>query len=148
MMMLIIAMVATLSTGCVGLDPNNEGFGDNAGEVARRTLVGVMTLGISEGFLADERKRQRLQHAQAAQYRQWYDGLSDTEKNIEDMKEAHRYQLMGTIMMNRPAANYQLPTVRPYAPPVYPQADGLVQPRQRTNCTSRVVGNQVYTDCY
>lgn len=147
-MTMFIVLLALVLSGCVGLDPKNEGFADNAGEVARRTLVGVMTLGISEGVLADERKRERLRAVQEAQYRQWYDGLPDTEKNIEDMKEAHRYQLMGTIMQNRPPQNYQLPTVRPYSQPVYPQADALVLPRQGTNCTSTVSGQQVFMNCY
>lgn len=146
-MRMIIVLLATVLTGCVGLDPKNEGFAENAAEVGQRTLVGVMTLGISEGVLASERKQQRLNAVREANYRQWYDGLSDTEKNIEDMKEAHRYQLMGTIMHGRSAPNYQLPPSQPYTIPSYAN-EGMVQPRQRTNCTSMVNGSQVYTTCH
>lgn len=146
-MMLVLIALALTFTGCVGLDPKNEGFGENAVEVARRTFMGVMTLGISEGVLSDERKKQRLEAAQEVQYRRWYDGLSDTEKNIEDMRAAHRYQLMGTIMQNRPVQNYQLSPSQPYrsAPNMY---DGTMPARQRTNCSSTVIGTQVNTTCY
>ena len=146
-MMLLLIALALIFTGCVGLDPKNEGFGENAAEVAERSLTGLFTLGISELVLADDRKKQRLQAAQEVQYRRWYDGLSDTEKNIEDMRAAHRYQLMGTIMQNRPVQNYQLSPSQPYrsAPNMY---DGTMQPRQRTNCSSTVIGTQVNTTCY
>lgn len=146
-MRMIIVLLATVLTGCVGLDPKNEGFGENAAEVGIRTLAAIPTLGMSELFLASERQQQRLNAVREANYRQWYDGLSDTEKNIEDMKEAHRYQLMGTIMHNRPALNYQLPPAQPYTIPSYTN-EWMVQPRQRTNCTSTVSGQQVFTNCY
>lgn len=147
-MSMIIVLLATVLSGCVGLDPKNEGFAENAAEVGQRTLVGVMTLGISEGVLASERKQQRLRAVREAQYRQWYDGLSDTEKNIEDMKEAHRFQLMGTIMHGRPAPNYQLPPSQPYTMPSYSNNDGMVPTRQSRSCTNTVSGNQIFTNCY
>lgn len=143
---MILVLTATLS-GCVGLDPKNEGFGENAAEVGRRVLVGVMTLGISEGVLADERKQQRLNAAREANYRRWYDGLSDTEKNIEDMKEAHRYQLMGTIMHTRQMPTFHLTPSHPYSAPNNPSSDGMNQ-RRTSNCSSTMIGNQVNTTCY
>lgn len=145
--MIIIIALAVILTGCVGLDPKNEGFGENAAEVGRRVLVGVMTLGISEGVLADERKQQRLNAVREANYRRWYDGLSDTEKNIEDMKEAHRYQLMGTIMQNRQMPTFHLTPSQPYSAPSNSSYDGTNH-RRTSNCSSAMIGNQVTTTCY
>lgn len=147
MMVPITALLSLLLSGCVGLDPKNEGFAENAAEVGERVFVGIMTLGISEGFVAQERKAARLREQREARYQRWYEGLSDTEKNIEDMREAHRYQLMGTIMHGR-----QLPTLQPYQAqpyaPMHSITEGTIQTRQRTNCTSQLLGNQVNTTCY
>lgn len=145
-MIVMLALALTLS-GCVGLDQKNEGFAENAAEVGERVFVGIMTLGISEGVVAQERKAARLREQREARYQQWYEGLSETEQNIEDMREAHRYQLMGTLMHGR-----QLPTIQPYQAqpytPMHSLAEGTIQPRPRTNCTSQVLGNQVNTTCY
>ncbi len=146
----ILLCAIALLTGCVGLDPKNEGFAENAGEVALRVVAAIPSLGVSEILVAQDRKQQRLTAAREVQYRQWYDGLSDQEKNIEDMREAHRYQLMGTIMHGR-----QFPTMQLTPPPAYsipqstvPHAVHNEPIRQQTNCTSSVIGSQVYTNCY
>lgn len=142
----ILFLTILLLPGCVGLDPKNEGFAENAGEVVGRTFLGVMTLGISERVIAEDRKAQRIRERQEVQRQKWYDGLSDQEKNIEDMREAHRYQLMGTIMQGKP-----FPTMQLTPPPAYTIPQSTVPPavqRPHTNCISSVMGSQITTNCY
>lgn len=142
----VLSLTIALLTGCVGLDPKNEGFADNAGEVVGRTILGVMTLGISERVIAEDRKAQRIRERQEVQRQKWYDGLSDQEKNIEDMREAHRYQLMGTIMQGKPFPTMQLTPTPAYTIPQSTVPQSVHRPQ--TNCISQVMGNQVSTNCY
>lgn len=144
----ILILVSTLLVGCTGLDPKNEGFLENAGEVAGRSLAGVFTLGLSEVALANERKAERARARNEAAYAQWYRSLTPEQQARADQREHERglaaMQALGQMQMNGPM--FSLPALRPHTAPQY--NEWAPTPRTRTNCTTNLYGNQAQTYCY
>lgn len=130
-------------TACAPLSKHDSVMGD-IGEVAGRALLCPLTLCISEMEFARQWKEQEQQ----ARYGQWYHSLTPEQQAREDQR-AHERQLgamqaLGMINQGRGilGPSYTPPPVRPYdfSVPTYQ--------RRGTNCTSNVVGTQVYTNCY
>jgi hypothetical protein len=55
-------------------------------------------------------------------------------------------QALSQMQMNGPM--FSLPTLQPYAGPMHSLNEWMIQPRQRTNCTTNLYGNQATTSCY
>lgn len=142
MSLILFLILAFLATACAPLSKHESVLGD-AGEVIGRTLLCPVTFCFSEiGFYNNWKLEQ-----EKLEYSRWYNALSDDEKNFEDLRQAHRYQLMGMIMHGR---QFQPMTLTPSAPfaPMHSINEGTLPPRQRTNCVSNAIGNQVHTNCY
>lgn len=84
------------------------------------------------------------------QYWSWYQTLTPEQQAREDQRQHERslaaMQALSQMQMNGPM--FSLPTLQPYSGPMHSLNEGMIQPRQRTNCTSNAIGNQVYTNCY
>lgn len=82
------------------------------------------------------------------QHQAWYNSLTLEQRAIEDQRRHERaiaaIQAYGAMNQNRQVFS-------PMAPLTLPQTYQPImneQPRRRTNCTSNIIGNQVYTNCY
>jgi hypothetical protein len=134
-------LIASLSA-CAPLSKHDSIVGD-AGEVIGRTLLCPVTLCMSEvAFSLQEEQRQ---------YRAWYRQLSPEQQMLEDQRAHERglaamqaVSAMQSRRMSEPQPLYHQDAWQPY------QARPSVQqpPRQPMNCTSQLIGNQAYTNCY
>ncbi|MDC8450527.1 MAG: hypothetical protein LV473_19545, partial [Nitrospira sp.] len=89
-------MSVLLLSACIGLNPKNSTMGD-IGEVAWRTAIFPVTLGLSEAILKHSREEDARQEyeARAARkerraYRDWYQKLSPEDKDREDQRSARQ----------------------------------------------------------
>lgn len=165
---LLAILAVTALTACAPLYSHST-LGEDIGEVAIRIVGCPITLCFSELAMHEHRRKQAQEETDKIayqenqrRYRAWYEALSSDEKDREDRKQAHQDAMMMQMLnmsnqnmnaaMDRmqnsfkplPQPNYQIPQ----APmPTYQHAP-TYRPRQQTNCTSNVVGNQVYTNCY
>lgn len=85
------------------------------------------------------------------QYNAWYQTLSPEQQEREDQRQHERslaaMQAFSAMQSAHPIFPRSAPATTMPMPYQFQQAPAW-QPRQRTNCTSNVIGSQVYTNCY
>lgn len=173
---IVIALSLVFLAACAPLaplSPHDYILGD-VGEVAWRAPLCLVTVCVSELEMHANWKQEEARQIHAAaqekkrqQYEAWYQTLSPQEKAQEDynqmelaerekdrqaMRDAAALQAYGQMMATNPIfPNRPQMPIQPYrADPGPPPYNTLVRPNlhQPTNCTSNMVGSQVYTNCY
>jgi hypothetical protein len=159
---LLALVFAVLLVGCVGLHPKNNAAED-VGEVALRTALFPVTLGLSEAVIKHEREQEAAKEYEAKQareerraYRDWYRSLPPEEKDREDRRSAREDQMLlqqaiianqnMNAAMNRVAPMFTMPPPAPMYQPSHPAMEPTYRPR--TNCRSMANGPEIYTNCY
>jgi len=144
---LCFSLLLLVTSACAPLHPHGSAWG-NVGEVAGRVLLCPLTLCTSELILYSEHQAEERRFA----YARWYNSLSPAQREQEDRREAARLQALG-MALSGGGPRFTPPTWTPYAPPpvsvpppMYQPAP--VRPLPPVSCTSRAVGQQLYTDCY
>ena len=168
MQTLLLAIIAVILISCAPLNKQNT-LGEDVGEVILRVVGCPVTLCISELLMHEERRQDALAEKRALarqkkqeQYQKWYQTLSPEEQAREDYNRMELEQReLDRLALERSAAMQALGQINQgrgifgtsSAPPPIRYYDTPVPtyhptPRQQTNCTSNMVGNRVYTDCY
>lgn len=107
----------------------------------RIALILACGLSLSGCAITASQERAQIDAAHDARCQSWgADPQSDAyircRSQLEHSEDQRRAAIAGAFLATRPQS-YMLPT--PQAP---------ARPSGPTNCTSQVVGNQVYTNCY
>lgn len=147
-MIILMFAIMTLATGCAELDELRQYKQEQQARQAQ--------------YDADRLEKQREEERA---YREWYKTLTADQQMAErQRKEAQRereqarqdammLQMLNMSNQNMNAAmdriqnSFKLPPSTTYTP-MHSINEGMLPPRQRTNCVSNVVGNQIYTNCY
>jgi hypothetical protein len=150
----ILAFTIFALTGCADLlirdwdEPE-----DKVNKVVARVLLCPITLCLSELDLALIKEREEREERQA-QYWRWVHSLPPEEQDRHYRLEEARIQAAGRAMMGfwmgggfQNTAGPAQPLYQPAPTPVMPLAPA-VRPAPPVSCTSRAVGQMVYTDCY
>lgn len=139
-MLPLILLIISMS-GCVGLNPQNKTFGEDATEVIGRVALGIPTLGVSEIILTNTRKAERIEAEKKAAYQAWFNSLDENEKAIEELKQSQRMLLMGQVLQGRPVPQLSYTPSPHIVPPVQSY-------RQPLSCTSNQTGSMTNVTCY
>lgn len=82
-------------------------------------------------------------------YWAWYQTLTPEQQEREDQRQHERslaaMQALSLMQMNGPM--FTMPAPAPLGM-LHQTNEGMIQPRQRTNCTTNLYGNQAQTFCY
>lgn len=140
----LLLSIVLLVTACAPLSKHDSILGDT-GEVLGRAVLCPLTLCFSEiGFYQKYKDEQRQE-----MYARWYQSLTPEQQAREDQRQHERsiaaMQALGYMQAHRPLFN--LPPPAPVQSPAYNQQPAW-RPKERTQCNSQVIGNQVYTNCY
>lgn len=156
-MNILLAVIFMAATGCAEMSEIKK-F-----KAEQRAIADAYDAATPAREAARQSAAQREREEQA--YREWYKTLTADQQMAErQRKEAQRereqarqdammMQMLNLSSQNMNAAmdrmqnSFKLTPPAPYTP-MHSINEGMLPPRQRTNCVSNVVGNQVYTNCY
>ena len=140
----LLLLIVLLVSGCEGLIlRDTDSTAQATGKVTARVLLCPLTFCFSELGVIEAKNQERRAEEQT-RYRQWFQTLTPEQQERELDRQARldaaRMQALGLMMQGR--GLFQQPPAPMYTPP-----PPISTPRTR-HCTSNIIGNQVYTDCY